>query len=88
MLLSTTNISKNSLTHHVSSEISEIGSSFSLFFSLPLFFTPSLPSFIVCGWYSSYVFLIYKSLLSLSPLQSIFEEIALFTWSNFPKVFI
>ena len=45
-------------------------------------------SFIVCGWYSSYVFLIYKSLLSLSPLQSIFEEIALFTWSNFPKVFI
>ena len=131
MLLSTKNINKNPLTHHISSEISRIESSFSLFFpasllySLPpfllflfsfpfLFFNKCLvwkaavftaippelhtnglfeleskqSSFIICGWCSSYVFLIYKSLLSFFPLQSIFEEIALFTWSNFPEVFI
>ena len=136
MLLSTKNINKNPLTHHISSEISRNESSFSLFFpasllySLPPFLFPpfllflfsfpflfsnkclvwkaavftALPpelytnglfeleskqsSFIICGWYSSYVFLIYKSLLSFFPLQSIFEEIALFTWSNFPEVFI
>lgn len=66
MLLSTTNISKISLTHHVSSEISEIGSSFSVFFScLSSLLPSSLPVFLPS-------FFFFSPLLSFSLTNALF----------------
>ena len=59
MLLSTKNINKNPLTHHISSEISRIESSFSLFFPASLLY--SLPPFLL--FLFSFPFLFFNKCL-------------------------